>query len=64
MLTPKKQRLEGFERRIPPPRDGGGSVNPHTSRAYSARYFEILRTRENLPVWKQKREFLEQLKRS
>lgn len=38
--------------------NGGPTLNPYTSRPYSAKYIEILEKRRTLPVWQQKTEFL------
>ncbi|XP_074267638.1 putative pre-mRNA-splicing factor ATP-dependent RNA helicase DEAH2 [Silene latifolia] len=38
------------------------SVNPWNLRPYSARFFEILEKRKSLPVWQQKKDFLDVLK--
>ncbi|XP_074274644.1 putative pre-mRNA-splicing factor ATP-dependent RNA helicase DEAH2 isoform X2 [Silene latifolia] len=37
------------------------SVNPWNLRPYSARFFEILEKRKSLPVWQQKKDFLDVL---
>lgn len=34
-------------------------VNPLTNRAFSQRYYQLLNVRKKLPIWEQKREFLE-----
>jgi pre-mRNA-splicing factor ATP-dependent RNA helicase DHX15/PRP43 len=48
----KKQRTEGGQ---------GGGINPHTGRAYSAKYHEILNKRKDLPVWRQQQDFTDML---
>ena len=42
---------------------GGGSVNPLTNDVYSERYFTLLEQRKTLPVYQQKEEFVEKIKR-
>jgi pre-mRNA-splicing factor ATP-dependent RNA helicase DHX15/PRP43 len=52
----KKQRVDDAS-------DGGSepSVNPHTGRVYTPKYYEILAKRKDLPVWQQQAEFTEAL---
>lgn len=33
------------------------AINPHTGQIYSARYYEILKKRQELPVYKQRQDF-------
>ena len=42
---------------------GGGRVNPLTNDVYSERYFTLLEKRKTLPVYQQKEEFIEKIKR-
>jgi len=35
------------------------TVNPLTNRPYSAKYFKLLRQRKKLPIWQQRREFMD-----
>lgn len=45
--------------------DGGApGLNPYTGRPYSQRYHEILAKRKQLPVWEQKDEFLDMLRKN
>jgi pre-mRNA-splicing factor ATP-dependent RNA helicase DHX15/PRP43 len=41
--------------------NGFPTLNPYTNRPYSARFYEILEKRRELPVWQQKQEFLDTL---
>ena len=43
---------------------GHANINPYTQRPYSPRYWEILATRQRLPVWEQKQDFFEMLKKN
>lgn len=38
-------------------------VNPWTAQAYSSRYYDILKKRMDLPVFEQKQDFIENLKK-
>ena len=42
----------------------GTGVNPYTNRPYSRRFYEILETRKRLPVWEQKDEFFEMMRKN
>ncbi|KAJ6343776.1 hypothetical protein OIU76_005511 [Salix suchowensis] len=44
--------------------EGSTSINRWNGKPYSQRYFEILQKRKNLPVWHQKEEFLQVLKKN
>jgi len=67
--TSKKRR--GFESRFTSEQedvDNGDpikrvkvSMNPYTNRAYSKRYYEILKGREQLPAWEARRHLLKLL---
>ncbi|GJP59057.1 hypothetical protein CLOP_g7136 [Closterium sp. NIES-67] len=39
------------------------TINPYNGRPYTQRYFDILEKRRTLPVWQQKQEFVELLKK-
>lgn len=39
-------------------------INPYTNKAYSQRYFEILKQRQNLPVWEQRDAFFELIRKN
>jgi pre-mRNA-splicing factor ATP-dependent RNA helicase DHX15/PRP43 len=55
-VNPRKRRLNLGDNG-----EGGGdssSANRFTGRPYSENYFKILDMRKNLPVWKQREEFL------
>jgi hypothetical protein len=38
------------------------TINPHTGRPYSQRYYDILEKRKGLPVWQQRDDFLKIMK--
>lgn len=42
---------------------GGGRVNPLTNDVFSERYFTLLEQRKTLPVYQQKEEFIDKIKR-
>ncbi|XP_011040915.1 PREDICTED: probable pre-mRNA-splicing factor ATP-dependent RNA helicase [Populus euphratica] len=44
--------------------EGSSSINRWNGKPYSQRYYEILEKRKNLPVWHQKEDFLQVLKRN
>ena len=44
--------------------EGNSLINRWNGKPYSQRYFEILQKRKNLPVWHQKEEFLQVLKKN
>ncbi|KAJ1634885.1 P-loop containing nucleoside triphosphate hydrolase protein [Pavlovales sp. CCMP2436] len=46
------------------PEGAQATINPYTGRPYSQRYFEILSKRKQLPVWEQKADFLNMLKKN
>ena len=39
-------------------------INPHSGRPYSQRYFQILEGRKKLPVWEQRNEFFEVIRKN
>eukprot|EP00484_Ammonia_sp_Unknown_P027540 CAMPEP_0197033816 /NCGR_PEP_ID=MMETSP1384-20130603/12114_1 /TAXON_ID=29189 /ORGANISM="Ammonia sp." /LENGTH=753 /DNA_ID=CAMNT_0042463675 /DNA_START=27 /DNA_END=2288 /DNA_ORIENTATION=- len=39
--------------------EGSSNINPLTNRVYSDHYFELLRKRKKLPIWEQRKEFIE-----
>jgi len=39
-------------------------INPHSGRPYSQRYFQILETRKKLPVWEQRNDFFEMIRKN
>jgi len=39
-------------------------MNPYTGKPYSKRYFDILETRKKLPVWEQRDEFFDMIKKN
>ena len=43
---------------------GGVAINPYTGRPFSARYWEILKQRQRLPVWEQRLDFIELVKKN
>ncbi|KAI5565039.1 hypothetical protein POPTR_014G117900v4 [Populus trichocarpa] len=44
--------------------EGSSSINRWNGKPYSQRYYEILEKRKNLPVWHQKEDFLQVLKKN
>ena len=42
----------------------GTSINPYTNKPFSQRYYTILAQRQKLPVWQQRDEFFEMLKKN
>ena len=54
--TPKKAKTTAD--------DDDDGINKHTGNALSRRYYDILEKRKTLPVWLQKREFIEKLSQS
>mmetsp|Transcript_5812 Transcript_5812/g.14740 ORF Transcript_5812/g.14740 Transcript_5812/m.14740 type:complete len:487 (-) Transcript_5812:1182-2642(-) len=62
----KKQRLSGLDMEAVGAdidKHGGvaSQVNRHTGRPHSAKYFEILKKRRDLPVWQQQKDFIQML---
>ncbi|PRW60688.1 putative pre-mRNA-splicing factor ATP-dependent RNA helicase [Chlorella sorokiniana] len=53
---PNGQGIGWQQTAAPPAADG--SVNPYTGRPYSTRYHQILATRQGLPVWQAKADFI------
>ena len=43
---------------------GGMHINPYTGRPFSAKYWEILGQRQKLPVWEQKDDFIQMVKKN
>jgi HrpA-like RNA helicase len=43
---------------------GPPGINPHSGRPYSQRYFTILEGRKKLPVWEQRNDFFEMVKKN
>ena len=43
---------------------GPPGINPHSGRPYSQRYFQILEGRKKLPVWEQRQEFFDVIKKN
>ena len=39
-------------------------MNPYTGRPFSQRYFGILESRKKLPVWEQRQEFFDMVKKN
>ncbi|CAI5509242.1 unnamed protein product, partial [Closterium sp. Naga37s-1] len=68
MGTERKRKISLFD--VPPETsrqkvDGlaDATLNPYNGRPYTLRYFDILEKRKTLPVWQQKQEFVELLKK-
>ena len=62
-MTERKRKLDLGDLEAPPSKMSKTSeetpqINPYTGRPYSARYYEILEKRKQLPVWERREEFL------
>ena len=43
---------------------GGIAINPYSGRPFTAKYWEILQQRQKLPVWEQRQDFIDMVKKN
>jgi len=58
MSDPKKKKQKTDDGDVG---GSGGGINPYHGRPYTAKYYEILNKRKDLPVWQQQKEFTDTL---
>jgi pre-mRNA-splicing factor ATP-dependent RNA helicase DHX15/PRP43 len=63
MERKRKLKLENEGNSSSKMENNNSSINPYNGKPYSARYFEILEKRKQLPVWEHKEEFLDKLRK-